>query len=316
MRVEQTSEHNIQLGVHNGARKMHLFQDEAARVIQRQWRRYMNTEVFRFYKNLLTNDGPLEGRILARCLAPGERVYIDAAAGGFIMFRLGGPGFPPTIFYKLFTYRPIQDINAYSPKNYVGLRVIDAKQWNNRLSPKSDRYRGSTCESRVEYQRFENNDWRPIFTESLFSGKTYVQPERFKKITAFPKFWKERKRRRAQLRQERREKWNKWMNDHGFIGTQTCLDHNSRRAISAECSRNYNSLFSTTPSDQSHGVPKQSDNNISFSFHLVKSDEQTPDQHLIPVLRDDDIHNSELNDTELALSDKLISWTKMLDYDR
>uniref|UniRef100_A0A3P8VGY3 Uncharacterized protein n=1 Tax=Cynoglossus semilaevis TaxID=244447 RepID=A0A3P8VGY3_CYNSE len=60
--------------------------------------------------------------------------------------------FPPNIYYKIFTHRPVTDVCASSPKNYyiqtgvgkhVGEMQRDPKGW---------------------YQRIENNSWRLFYT--------------------------------------------------------------------------------------------------------------------------------------------------------
>jgi hypothetical protein len=47
-----------------------------------------------------------------------EADYLDRASGIHIRFRLGGAVFPPKIFYKIYTHRPLCDINAFAPRNY------------------------------------------------------------------------------------------------------------------------------------------------------------------------------------------------------
>jgi hypothetical protein len=54
-----------------------------------------------------------------RTINPAESKYIDSAAGIRIRFRLAGDRFPPTIYYKIFTNRPIQDLGANAPRDYT-----------------------------------------------------------------------------------------------------------------------------------------------------------------------------------------------------
>lgn len=63
--------------------------------------------------------------------------------------------FPPNIYYKIFTHRPIADVCASSPKDYtqLGLKKPVARQTNN----------GSPLmlvDRSGWYQRMENNSWR------------------------------------------------------------------------------------------------------------------------------------------------------------
>ncbi|XP_060129828.1 protein MFI isoform X3 [Zootoca vivipara] len=94
---------------------------KAARIIQRAWKRF------------------LAG-------------FIDAAAGIHIRFRLGGVKFPPCIYYKIFTHRPVVDLCANSPKNYAKL-AAKARQQRRFQEASFDDHRDW-------YQRIENNGWR------------------------------------------------------------------------------------------------------------------------------------------------------------
>ncbi|CAH8497442.1 unnamed protein product [Dicrocoelium dendriticum] len=166
---------------------MILTRNAAARVIQRQWRRFLDVKVFEFYKRLLLCGEKWEQRFLLRCLAPGERFYVDRAAGGFVMFRLGGTTFPPRIFYKLFTYRPIQDVNAYSPKSYVSGN-LSSKSNHNKLNSKLRRGPRDLVLA-GEYLRVENNEWRPILMDSLFHQSAGVHLEIQSRPVQFHKLW-------------------------------------------------------------------------------------------------------------------------------
>lgn len=67
---------------------------------------------------------------------PNEAKLIDPASGIHIKFRLAGEQFPPTIYYKIFTHRPIQDICANAPRDYTKptTKIISSKIKNNRLN--------------------------------------------------------------------------------------------------------------------------------------------------------------------------------------
>ena len=58
-------------------------------------------------------------RELLKSINPQEATLFDGATGLHIRFRLGGQSFPPMLFYKIFTHRPISDICAYCPRDYV-----------------------------------------------------------------------------------------------------------------------------------------------------------------------------------------------------
>lgn len=63
--------------------------------------------------------------------------------------------FPPSIYYKIFTHRPITDVCASSPRNYArqGLKQPVAPQ-SKRGLPVGQEDRSGW------YQRMENNSWR------------------------------------------------------------------------------------------------------------------------------------------------------------
>jgi hypothetical protein len=71
-----------------------------------------------------------------RTINPNEAKYIDSAAGIRIRFRLAGERFPPTIYYKIFTNRPVQDLGANAPRDYTRcyLRLKSAVDSNNKLN--------------------------------------------------------------------------------------------------------------------------------------------------------------------------------------
>lgn len=74
--------------------------------------------------------------------------------------------FPPNIFYKIFTYRPITDVCASSPKDYNKQGLMKPVALNTNKGPRV------TKEDRSGwYQRMENNTWR------LFCNKVPKQED-------------------------------------------------------------------------------------------------------------------------------------------
>lgn len=55
---------------------------------------------------------------LLKCINPREADLMDAAAGVHVRLRLGGETFPPMIYYKIFTRRPVADVCSFGPRNY------------------------------------------------------------------------------------------------------------------------------------------------------------------------------------------------------
>ncbi|KAF3703326.1 putative protein C11orf65 [Channa argus] len=157
-----------------------MVQQIASRIIQKAWRRYVCREVFKYFKELITQCNQQDPQSILKTVNPREvmmafskkrkqnrqhKCYtdiflwqaqlLDAAAGAFIRFRLGGISFPPNIYYKIFTHRPIADVCASSPKDYTqpGFRKPGDQQTNNSCPLMKDDQSG--C-----YQRMENNSWR------------------------------------------------------------------------------------------------------------------------------------------------------------
>ncbi|KAG8009367.1 protein C11orf65, partial [Nibea albiflora] len=115
----------------------------------------VNREVFKYFSDLINQCNQQDPKTILKTVNPREAELLDAAAGVFIRFRLGGTTFPPNIYYKIFTHRPITDICANSPKNYTqeGLKRPVAQQTNNGWPLIREDHSGW-------YQRMENNNWR------------------------------------------------------------------------------------------------------------------------------------------------------------
>uniref|UniRef100_A0A3B4WYX1 Uncharacterized protein n=1 Tax=Seriola lalandi dorsalis TaxID=1841481 RepID=A0A3B4WYX1_SERLL len=127
-------------------------QQIGARIIQKAWRRYVCREVFSYFKELISHCNQQDPQSILRAVNPREAELLDAAAGVFIRFRLGGVNL---------THRPIADLCASSPKDYAqtGMKRPVSRWTNNsRLLVQQDRSRW--------YQRVENNSWRLFFSKA------------------------------------------------------------------------------------------------------------------------------------------------------
>lgn len=90
-----------------------------ARAIQMAWRRHCSIRVYRYFKDLILHKLKGAPNDLLRCIIPGEADILDRASGVHVRFRLGGHIFPPKIYYKIYTHRPLCDLNAFAPRNYA-----------------------------------------------------------------------------------------------------------------------------------------------------------------------------------------------------
>lgn len=48
--------------------------------------------------------------------------------GVHVRFRLGGYTFPPQIYFKIYTHRPLCDVNAFAPRDYMREKEIEKEK--------------------------------------------------------------------------------------------------------------------------------------------------------------------------------------------
>ncbi len=151
----------------------------ASVIIQNGWRSYSNRRIYMYYRDLVVDKLQGAPQELLRTIIPNESSLLDRAAGVLARFRLGGAVFPPKIYFKIFTYRGVCDVNAFAPRDYVNEKPNEAVQQNihERYIPK-DRakynrhlrvgksYFGTQVMTATTtnnwYQREERNSWRPL----------------------------------------------------------------------------------------------------------------------------------------------------------
>ena len=134
-------------------------QAEAAGRLQRAWRRYTNVRIFCYYRDLIRFRNVGDPALLLKCINPKEASLIEPAAGIHVRFRLGGEIFPPNIYYKIYTHKPLCDVGAFAPRDYTSFKQPDAEDVNNNQPAAARRQqrgggrrrrRGSEGRSRVE----------------------------------------------------------------------------------------------------------------------------------------------------------------------
>ncbi|PAA92492.1 hypothetical protein BOX15_Mlig026939g2, partial [Macrostomum lignano] len=192
-----------------------LTSDEAAAKIQRAWRRHIDMQVFRYYRDLINFKQKGDPALMLKSINPMEAKMLDAASGVHVKFRLAGETFPPNIFYKIFTHRPVQDMCANSPKDYTRpeAKLQDCRQLHNtrpldfiQQGPERDGW----------YRRIENNGWRLVSDRALAGGKT-IDPD---PASGAAEFHHDRLQRRADLaakRKQRRVQWLMKMHREGLL---------------------------------------------------------------------------------------------------
>ncbi|XP_014906160.1 uncharacterized protein C11orf65 homolog isoform X1 [Poecilia latipinna] len=189
--------------------------DKAATIIQRTWRRYVCKEVFRHVQKMISQCYQQDPRSLLRTVNPREAELLDPAAGVFIRFRLGGVNFPPQVYYKIFTYRPIVDICASSPKDYNHLFRMRY------LTEKRDPTLNSTDRTGW-YRRVENNNWR-LFCCKLLTKEEPIDNFVVKKIDFNPS----KMQRKEDVRRWRKRRKIEWLRRMYQEGREETLEEQS-----------------------------------------------------------------------------------------
>lgn len=140
--------------------------NRAATNIQNCWRGYMNTRIFRYYRDLISfRERGMPSQLL-RCVNPQEAKLLDAATGTHVRFRLGGVSFPPTIYYKVFCHGSLLDIGSFAPRDYT---QESSKNPLARHSIEPGQKVPDTSHSGW-YRRRENNNWRPMSMKLVDEG--------------------------------------------------------------------------------------------------------------------------------------------------
>ncbi|XP_076969179.1 protein MFI isoform X4 [Tamandua tetradactyla] len=181
-------------------------QNNAARIIQQAWKRFLDVAVFQHFKNLINIRRQGEPRHIVRYINPKEAELLDAAAGINVRFRLGGIDFPPNIYYKIFTHRHIEDMCANSPKDYTKL---PAKQTSYIKSDtlQEDDHSGW-------YHRIENNGWRPVSESFWMPIENVMVADKKESEFHFSKL-----KRKQDLEKKRKIKKVEWMRHMYYTGS-------------------------------------------------------------------------------------------------
>ncbi|XP_067888954.1 protein MFI isoform X2 [Heterodontus francisci] len=192
--------------------------ENSARIIQRAWRRHVNIQVFKHYKNMINFRRKGNPRFMMKCINPIEAELLDSAAGVHVRFRLGGETFPPKIYYKIFTNRPIVDICANSPKDYTNPSV---KQKLPRQVHNYNPVKNEEDDCSGWYKRLENNDWRCLSDKHLGTSTDYMEFEPNRKTTTFHHCIFQRRQEVMRKQKQRKFEWMKKMYHEGMLQAQT-----------------------------------------------------------------------------------------------
>ncbi len=143
------------------------------------WRSFCNKRVYRYFRDIIKIKLKGAPADLLRTIIPNEADLMDRAAGVHVRFRLGGSVFPPKIYFKIYTHKPVCDVNAFAPRDYSNEKPLEPLQVNNKVdsidltSKRVDvstirvgkRYFDTVVSTSIGavdnwYQRVEKNSWR------------------------------------------------------------------------------------------------------------------------------------------------------------
>ena len=170
----------------------------AAEIIQLCWRAHCNKRIYKYFRDLVVKKLKGAPYDLLKSIIPNEAHVLDRASGVHVRFRLGGRIFPPKVYFKIYTHRPLCDVNSFAPRNYVSERPADPNQIQNRsetITQKSKnhpairvgaRYFGTVVSTTSAagtadwYKRDECNNWRPIASHMF---ENIITPPWFKEAS-------------------------------------------------------------------------------------------------------------------------------------
>ncbi|XP_063676456.1 protein MFI-like isoform X3 [Bolinopsis microptera] len=200
-----------------------LTRDKAATIIQRSWRRHIDIQVYHYYRDLIKFYSRGNPQFMLKCINPKEAALLDFAAGIHIRFRLAGEKFPPNIYYKIFTYRPVTDVNSFAPRDYTvsNWAAPGATVKNSKVDNPNDREDIVTDLSRW-YQRRENNGWRLVSDRIFTSMETDSLLQESNSERKFFHF--SRLRRQKDVDNKRKVKKRQWMANMYKQGKETERD--------------------------------------------------------------------------------------------
>jgi len=180
--------------------------EKAASCIQKAWRRHIDIQVYHYYRDLIQFYSKGDPKLMLKCINPKEADLLDYASGIHIRFRLAGEKFPPNIYYKIYTHRPVADINSFAPRDYTSpaWAAPTATIANSKIKNPN-----KTEDLSTWYQRQENNGWR-LVSDRIFSNNDtdalILESSKERKFFHFSKY-----KRKKDIEAKRRQKKIQWM---------------------------------------------------------------------------------------------------------
>ncbi|KAG2769127.1 hypothetical protein PC129_g19798 [Phytophthora cactorum] len=216
--------------------------NRAASCIQTAWKSYTHRRIFRYYRDLLTFRSTGDPARMLRAINPSEASLLDASMGAQVRFRLGGLAFPPTIYYKIFTRKPVCDLGAFSPKDYTVARQSAPVSHSHvkrrpgqsvhttyiRVGNSYYRARQQAEDTRLWYRRLENNGWRPVTAKVLAEANADPIAQATGSRRAVNGFHYSKVVRQQDRERARRHKKRLWMQKlytQGLLTTADCPEN-------------------------------------------------------------------------------------------
>ena len=152
-----------------------VIRDMAARRIQAAWQSYRNHKIYCYYRDLIQFRERGDPKELLRSINPREAQLADVASGIHVRFRLGGTLFPPLVFYKIYTHRPVTDICSFCPRDYVNERRMVASEMHNKPSTSSPVSTKHTATAGGATGGKNSGKGRKVFSEDFEIEESYRQ---------------------------------------------------------------------------------------------------------------------------------------------
>eukprot|EP00111_Clytia_hemisphaerica_P002256 TCONS_00006322-protein len=191
---------------HTPRPKRHFTTLDAVVAVQRFWRRNVNIQVFKYYKDLINFRCQGDAKYMLRCINPKECDLLDSSSGVHVRFRLGGVKFPPTVYYKIFSHINVADVCSFAPRDYTKRKEVPSKFVHN---VKLEGYIENNEQPEDWYQRIENNGWRPVTNRTLkyLSQDSIPYESNRKKI----EYNHDKLQRRQDVERKKKKKKIEWM---------------------------------------------------------------------------------------------------------
>lgn len=147
---------------------------QSAKKIQKYWKCYMFRKTFFNIKNLINKYMKMDPGLVLRTVNPREASLLDSGSGTRVKFKLTGTVFPPIIVYKIFSYRPVVNVNSLPSINVQNFFRKQVNDFNVMEIDQPTKSKSTTQNSvRKKASKVVINDWRP-YQETYDKKSNYI----------------------------------------------------------------------------------------------------------------------------------------------